>query len=989
MIKKSLLSAVVLLMSLGLGLTGHAQGINPNWNQGTACPGWNNPSGFTAGGAYVNKYSGQAIRITSSDKPCPNPLTANTGVSSMGTNYTASQMGNVSTGNCSNSIPNSNKQYVIMTNTNGFDPNTGNHLRYIPTQFNTYDNTPGAINTSLTKSIRIGDGCPNGASNNTWNGQTVPYDYSGAALYYTMEVTPDNAMMYLYYAIVAEAPTHYQIGNPTFIIRVMKKNAAGVWTQFNDTLAYYISTATGPSSYASENCPPMGYVTMAGAGETGWHQHPEGDSWNPVYYKDWDKVCLNLIDYMYDTLQIQVLIYDCIYNAHYAYGYIAGECRPMLITVSGCPPGLSTDVATLSAPKDLKNYVWYKSDFGRLQVADYSNPNYTWTQITPDIGPNNSVYHAQSSDFNVTRRIVNGRTQSVDSVGNWQTFRCKLTSAIDPDKPFDSYLYVSVQNTKPSMSIDSLVMCDGTVKLWNRSQVPGDPSLVVPSRTLWKFYNNEYCVGDSLYEITGDSAVTHFDDLSVKGVLVRTFTTTEGCYSDGLYSLYPRQNPRAGMTISNRVLCDTVPTVLTDTTSGLNNSRIWAFRPMNAENNDMTLSDVRYGVGDELRSIERSFSHGVEPIELTVRNGLYYLNPLNTADTIWCQTMVRDTVSVFLHPELEVEGATVVCEGSKTDATVKTLGVEGCSYQWSTAKDTIMGNLPPGATLRVVPYADTATYYVKVTSPQGCVAWDSLQCYMVKPKLSIEPGDGRICPNSTATLTGSAADHYTWSASPADPSLEGQDSADAIVVSPSVTTTYTMVGHGSNNCDALPLTKTVTIVPVPTPRVNVSPSSIDSDNPTVVLRDLSTNGVRSSWLFDDGTVLQGREVSHRFENCTAVDSMPVTLTSYNDLDCPTVYPFKIPVIAYTAWFPTVFTPGRNDGNDYFSLYANQEYEYFHIFIFNRRGEQVYESDDVHFRWDGTKDGEPLPQGAYVYTCRYRKPGTTTLMSLSGTITLVR
>jgi hypothetical protein len=50
---------------------------------------------------------------------------------------------------------------------------------------------------------------------------------------------------------------------------------------------------------------------------------------------------------------------------------------------------------------------------------------------------------------------------------------------------------------------------------------------------------------------------------------------------------------------------------------------------------------------------------------------------------------------------------------------------------------------------------------------------------------------------------------------------------------------------------------------------------------------------------------------------------------------------------------------------------------------------VYESDDVHFRWDGTKDGEPLPQGAYVYTCRYRKPGTTTLMSLSGTITLVR
>ena len=143
------------------------------------------------------------------------------------------------------------------------------------------------------------------------------------------------------------------------------------------------------------------------------------------------------------------------------------------------------------------------------------------------------------------------------------------------------------------------------------------------------------------------------------------------------------------------------------------------------------------------------------------------------------------------------------------------------------------------------------------------------------------------------------------------------------------------------------------------------------------------------WQFHDGQTATGREVSHRFDNCIGMDSVPVTLTSYNVLDCPTVYHFGVPVNVFTAWFPTAFTPGSSDGNDKFSLYTINEYQFFHIYIYNRRGELVFDSDDVHFVWDGTKDGEPCPQGAYVYTCRFRKPGTTTLSSQQGTVTLIR
>ena len=253
--KKMFPKALVILMALFFCCsTGQAQA---GYDQYTACPGWYNPANFTAGGVNVNNWSGQAIIIddgtnpNSPDyKPCPNPLTGVTGVTAMGATYTASQLAGVTSGGCSSSLPNDGNQFLIISNLTGHDPNTGNNLPYVPTQFNTNDTTPGVINTNLLKSIRIGDGCDNGtASGGTGNG------YSGAALYYTMKVTPDNAMLYLYYAIVAQAPGHGQRGNPTFVIRVTQKNAAGQREQINDTLAYYISST--PSTDHSTDCPNM------------------------------------------------------------------------------------------------------------------------------------------------------------------------------------------------------------------------------------------------------------------------------------------------------------------------------------------------------------------------------------------------------------------------------------------------------------------------------------------------------------------------------------------------------------------------------------------------------------------------------------------------------------------------------------------------------------------------------------------------------------
>ena len=956
------------------------------WNQSTACPGWNNPSSFTAGNSscYFQGALGEA------KNEAPNVKTGKTGM-----NFTSTvAAGNLATktistsGDCAAFPDATNKAFAIMTTeskctgyTANRDPNTGSNadaqMKYVPTDFNAPDTVTPEFSTALTKSIRIGDACGGG---------------NATGLYYYMYVEPKNAMMVIYYSCVIQNGGHSVSDDPAFIIRVMQKGSDNKWNQVSDTLAYMVSSTTKQNGGTVED------------GKEGWHHHYSnaGSGYGSIdlYYKEWSKVVLNLSKLLYEDIRIEVLISDCPYSQHFAYAYICGECRPMSLTSGGCPAGMSTDVTSLRAPRGLDKYEWSASDYG---VGTLTNVNdcepgknysyYTFTDLDNEaldtIGEG-YTYNVQASDFKITKRGPSAaQTVTVDSIGNRQIFRCRMTSSLDPAKPIISNLYTIVQNTKPTMQIDTMSFCGGDVRLRNLSYVPGDPNHVDMPATTWMFYNNPQCLGASDTIITGDSAWVHFDVGDMQGVKVRTYTIdqeTEECYSEAIYPIRPLPNPVSRMTLSKKVLCDDEAVTLKDISD---NSawRDWLLRG-EAEDSPVDPTVKVRKTGDD-KTLTRSFTHSVEPVGLTVYNGLFYIDPATEGDTVWCQNTSYDTVAVFLHPELEVLGDTIVCQGSKTDATVRAVGVEGCTYEWSLSNGSITGDLPAGNRLQVTPYAEKATYYVRVTSPQGCVAWDSIHCYLVVPQLAMQPADGRICPGEVVTLIGSHADHYSWTASPEDATLYAQDTMQTVRVMPQKTTVYTMTGHGANGCDATPLTKTVTVYPYPVSKVELSPNIVDSDDPVVKLRDASTYGVASTWTFHGNEVVEGKEVTHTFNEATGADSVSVMLHTVNELGCESIYPFSIPVSLFTSWFPNVFTPGSEDANSRFRLITINEYEYFHIYVYNRGGQLVFDSSDPAFEWDGTYDGEPLPQGTYVYVCRFRKPGTNNVNQLHGAITLLR
>ena len=112
------------------------------------------------------------------------------------------------------------------------------------------------------------------------------------------------------------------------------------------------------------------------------------------------------------------------------------------------------------------------------------------------------------------------------------------------------------------------------------------------------------------------------------------------------------------------------------------------------------------------------------------------------------------------------------------------------------------------------------------------------------------------------------------------------------------------------------------------------------------------------------------------------------MRSFNALGCFVDTTWTIVIDTFGFFRPNIFTPNKAT-NNVFSIISKSNMEKFHIAIFNRRGALVFTSDDINFKWDGTHNGTPCPQGAYPYVITYTRQGSIQEYRVKGTITLIR
>lgn len=122
---------------------------------------------------------------------------------------------------------------------------------------------------------------------------------------------------------------------------------------------------------------------------------------------------------------------------------------------------------------------------------------------------------------------------------------------------------------------------------------------------------------------------------------------------------------------------------------------------------------------------------------------------------------------------------------------------------------------------------------------------------------------------------------------------------------------------------------------------------------------------------------------------TSVAVHPMTYTVYQILDTEGALLAEVDVAMESCeglWFPNVFTPDA-ETNSRFVIQTSLPVESFEMTIYTRNGQLVWHSEDINQMWDGTRNGTPMPQGAYVY--HWRLKSNNRVRSGLGTVTLLR
>lgn len=88
------------------------------------------------------------------------------------------------------------------------------------------------------------------------------------------------------------------------------------------------------------------------------------------------------------------------------------------------------------------------------------------------------------------------------------------------------------------------------------------------------------------------------------------------------------------------------------------------------------------------------------------------------------------------------------------------------------------------------------------------------------------------------------------------------------------------------------------------------------------------------------------------------------------------------------YVPNAFSPNNNELNEVFKPVARQVHDY-HVYIYNRWGELVFETVNPEEGWNGTSGGQKCLQDVYVYRLLYTDNDDEEEHEVYGKVLLIR
>ncbi|MEI7801703.1 MAG: PKD domain-containing protein, partial [Bacteroidota bacterium] len=215
-----------------------------------------------------------------------------------------------------------------------------------------------------------------------------------------------------------------------------------------------------------------------------------------------------------------------------------------------------------------------------------------------------------------------------------------------------------------------------------------------------------------------------------------------------------------------------------------------------------------------------------------------------------CANSATAPVTVYPGPVTFSQPNPAICRGDST-----TIVASGAvSYAWSP----LVGlNTGTGNTVVVNP-TSTTTYSIIGTDINGCTATWPLVVTVHFPVMNIAPDSTSICDGQSTNIVSNGAVSYQWS-----PSSSLNSSVTATVTaSPSVSTTYTLIGFDQFNCTDT-LNSFITVFPQPIAGFIFDPAE-GCDPVTVAFGDTSPYALNWVWHFSDGGIDSTQNPVHTF-----------------------------------------------------------------------------------------------------------------------------
>jgi gliding motility-associated-like protein len=325
--------------------------------------------------------------------------------------------------------------------------------------------------------------------------------------------------------------------------------------------------------------------------------------------------------------------------------------------------------------------------------------------------------------------------------------------------------------------------------------------------------------------------------------------------------------------------------------------------------------------------------------------GLYWVKATNQYN---CFTIDSVNIAFKPLPAFSLGNDTSLCEGQVLNIKIYSAPVTA-SYLWNT------GNTTTSLIINT-----SGLYWLKV-SDSGCVSTDSI-LINYKPLPIVNLGNDTIlCEGYTVQLNAGNNDSYLWQDGTATPfysvSQQGmyhvQVTKNNCVSKDTIHVDYQYKPHFTLGADQF-ICKGQSLI--------LDPSVADAN---LLWQDGST--VKSFTVTKPGFYY----LSATNECGSMTDSVLITQGVCN------------------LYMPTAFTPNGDSRNDIFKAGFGENITNYHLQIYNRFGQLVFETKDKNAGWDGKFKGVNQPVGAYIWMVQYSSTSNKTTQQLKGTMLLIR